>query len=201
MGGTFNPIHIGHLIAAQCVYDSGEFEKILFMPSNRPPHKNENSVLEFEHRFKMCEQAIKGYEGFYVSNYELTSDSMTYSVDTFTRLVKDDPDTKYWLIIGTDSVLNLENWYNPSKLLKIGHFIVLNRGGFESDKVEEYMSYIYNTYNTQFKKITMPNIELSSDSLRKRISIGHSIKYRTPDGVIKYIEAHNLYKGDNNENR
>jgi len=194
MGGTFNPIHMGHLIAAQCVYETGEFEKILFMPSNRPPHKDERSILSAEHRLAMCQLAIKDYSGFYASDYELLSTGKTYSVDTFQRLKKEDSTTNYWLIIGTDSLFNLEHWYEAATLLKIGRFIVVDRGGFNLKEVETYMSNLNRQYHTLFKKISMPKIELSSHSLRRRVAKGRSIRYRTADNVISYIEEHALYK-------
>lgn len=196
MGGTFNPIHIAHLIVAECVYETGKFDEVCFMPTGNPPHKDNEQIVSNGNRYNMCSLAIEGQHGFTLSDYELKREGKIYSVDTFTQLAKSDSNRKYWLIIGTDSLLELENWYNAEKLLTIGAFVVVHRSGFSQSKGKEYMAYLNSKYHTPFIEVNMPQIELSSSVIRQRILDNLSISNYVPVAVETYIKNNRLYIGD-----
>ncbi|PKM66354.1 MAG: nicotinate-nucleotide adenylyltransferase [Firmicutes bacterium HGW-Firmicutes-2] len=200
MGGTFNPIHIGHLIAAQCTSDHHLFDEIWFMPSGNPPHKEGEVIIDSAHRMEMCRIATKDHPTFRISDYELNRKGKVYSVDTFAMLQKEFPDNKYWLIIGTDSLFNLEKWYNHKKLLKIGAFVIVHRSGYDEEKSLEQQARLRECYHTAFMNVHMPQIEVSSSMIRKRIAEGKPINYYVPDAVSDYIQKHKLYQlGDDYE--
>ncbi len=193
MGGTFNPIHIGHLLAAQSVFETGQFDEVWFMPSGKPPHKDSSVLVDNHHRLAMCQLAIKDYDGFRVSDFELTRDGLIYSVDTFDLLAKAHSDTRFHLVIGTDSVLTLNKWYNFEKLMAIGSFIVVERGGYDVSAIDEVINNYYNHYGTKFTEVKMPQVEISSSDIRSRVKTGQSIVYRVPKSVKNYIDEHGLY--------
>ena len=192
LGGTFDPIHIGHLIAGQSVYDTGLFDEICIMPSGNPPHKNATLDYNF-HRLKMCELSIAGLTGFTVSDIELNRQGKIYTVDTFECLNAMYEDTKYWLIIGTDSLMNLYQWYEPERLLATVNFVVVDRGGYEIKTVQSKIKELDQNHKADFIHVQMPLIELSSSEIRKRLSEGKVIRHRVPDNINDYIMRHQLY--------
>ena len=193
MGGTFDPIHIGHIIAGQTVYDTGLFDEVLFMPSGNPPHKDE-IISPTGQRLEMCRQAIKGIEGFAVSEFELSRTGKIYTVDTFRLLKEEDPDTKYWLIIGTDSLYNLETWHDHENLLATVNFLVVDRGGYDNHTIKNLTKSMNAKYEGDFMFIEMPDIELSSSDIRQRVQEGRSIHGRVPDAVRHFIADKGLYR-------
>lgn len=193
LGGTFDPIHVGHLIAGQCVCDSEAFDGICIMPSGNPPHKESTSDYN-EHRLEMCRLAAEGNDHFYVSDMEIHRQGKIYTVDTFSLLKAEHPDTEYWLIIGTDSLMNLETWRSPERLLREVPFVVVDRGGYDSERSTQQMIMLRERYGTTFKYVTMPQIELSSTEIRQRISQGKNIRWRIPDRVYDYIQSEGLYR-------
>jgi nicotinate-nucleotide adenylyltransferase len=193
MGGTFNPIHIGHLIAAQWVYDTGEYDKIVFMPSGEPPHKTDVSILCKNERYKLCKLAIEGTPYFEVSDFELNREGYTYTIDTIKYLKKHHDTANYWLIIGTDSLLDIFTWHKPEKLLKICNFILVNRASYIVDDIEYHIKMLQNNYNANIKSINIPNIEISSSNIRNRIINNKPIKCLVPEKVEQYIVLNNLY--------
>lgn len=193
MGGTFDPVHMGHLIAAQSVYDTGFFDQVWFMPSGNPPHKTVE-LTDSEHRFKMCQLAVEGIDHFCVSDFELHREGTIYTVDTFSLLSEAYQDREFYLIIGSDSVHSLHKWYDFERLMKLGNFVAVGRGGYDKVGVDELIDNYYNLYGTRFIQVAMPQVEISSTEIRDRQLKGQTIRYRTPDSVVRYIEGHGLYR-------
>lgn len=193
LGGTFNPIHCGHLIAAQCVMDTGEFSELWVMPSGNPPHKS-NSIIDGYHRLKMCQLAVEGMKDCNVSDFELLRDGKIYSADTFSILREQYPNTRFWLIIGTDSLMNLHRWYKPEVLMEVVNFIIVDRGGSDLSEVQAVIERLSDAYPADFRHVSMPLIELSSTDIRSRVARGLPVRHRLPDSVIHYINNHHLYE-------
>ncbi len=193
LGGTFNPIHIGHIVAGQCVLDTETFDEVWVMPTGNPPHKE--TVPHYnDHRLAMCKLAVEGIEGFSVSDLELNREGKIYTVETFRLLNERHKGCKFWLIIGTDSLMNLRKWYDPERLLQTVNFIVVDRGGYDPKVVEALIKDYDEGYEGDFIRIKMPQIELSSSDIRHRIEAHQSVRYRIPDNVLSYIKRHQLYK-------
>lgn len=192
MGGTFDPIHAGHIIAAQSVFDTGLFKEVWFMPSGNPPHKTKD-LTDGNHRLAMCRLTLKDLPNMVLSDYEFKRQGIIYSVDTFEGLQKDYPNTQFYLIIGTDSVKDLYKWYEHERLMKATSFVVVERGGHNHKGIDELMNNYYNQYGTDFITVDMPQIELSSSSIRQRLTNGQSVAYRLSTDVIQYIQSNNLY--------
>lgn len=194
MGGTFNPIHTGHIQAAHAALDSGYFDGVWFMPSGNPPHKSEDQLISKEHRYRMVQLSIEDEPLFHLSDLEMNREGHVYSVDTFDILKSNRPDDKFYLIIGTDSLLDLEKWYDYKRLLTNCSFVVVDRGGYDSEILKGKIKYYSDNYGTDILKISMTRIELSSSQIRDKIRSGASIDAMTPAKVIDYINLHNLYR-------
>ncbi len=193
LGGTFDPIHNGHLIAGQVVYETGMFDEICIMPTGNPPHKEADLSIN-DHRFEMCSLVVNTAEGFTCSDFELKRTGKIYTVDTFKLLNEMYPEDEHWMIIGTDSLMNLEQWFDKDYLLVNVPFVVVNRGGYDRSICDDHMTDLSNRYGTVFQYVEMPMIDLSSTDLRDRISSGKSIRWRVPEVISDYIEQHGLYR-------
>ena len=186
--GTFNPIHIAHLKMAEYVLKNFGFDKILFIPAFKPPHKNYNPKM-CSHRYKMVELAIKDNPNFEISDIEYKREKKSYTFDTVTELYKQFKiDGKINLIIGTDAFEQIETWYKTEELKKIVDFIV-----FVRENSEVNLDYLKNGgYN--FKFAPMEFLDVSSTELRERIKNGKSIKNLVTKEVEEYIQENGLYK-------
>ena len=193
LGGTFDPIHIGHLIAGQCVHDTGDFDTVCIMPSGNPPHKASTADYN-EHRLHMCRLAAEAADYFTVSDIEVQREGKIYTVDTFRILEQNHPDREFWLIIGTDSLMNLETWRSPAELLAKVKFVVVDRGGYDLTTTQNQIKHLTETYGTDIRYVSMPLIELSSTNIRQRIQQDMDIRWQVPDSVYAYITENDLYK-------
>jgi nicotinate-nucleotide adenylyltransferase len=196
-GGTFNPIHIGHLIAAQEVMDRMKLEKIIFLPTGNPPHKNENDVISAIHRFNMVKLAIEDNEKFGYSDIEVKREGKTYTYDTLCQLHNIYYDTRFYFIIGFDTLRDIDTWKRVEEVFNIASFIVVNRGNYIFEMNSELEDKRIK-YNANISVVNIPDIGISSTDIRKRVCLNDSIKYLVPDKVAEYIERNDLYRGESN---
>lgn len=194
MGGTFNPIHIGHLIMAECAYDQFALDKVLFIPSKNPPHKTHIEIATTEDRVNMVELAIKDNPHFELSLIEVEREGKTYSVDTLSQLVKQNLDIDYYFIIGADSLYNLDKWKSPKELLSLTNVIVASRYGIGDEKLLEQIEKTKDTLGGNFYLADVPTIEVSSSEIRLGISERKSVRYQLPEAVYNYIQQNELYR-------
>lgn len=193
-GGTFNPIHFGHLIIANEVLQNLKLDKIIFIPTGLPPHKN-TEVLQGIHRYEMVKLAIEDNPYFEVSDIEIKRLNYSYTYDTLTELQNKYYVNKFCFIIGYDAFLEIDSWKNVREVFKMARFIVVNRN-VESREILRLIGEKCNKFDGEAIYLRVPNIEISSTEIRKRIKEGKSIKYMVPDKVIDYIQKNNLYRGD-----
>jgi len=190
--GTFNPIHNAHTTLGEFVRNELGFDKILFIPSSLPPHRNTN-IATSEHRFNMVKLATKNNIHFETSDIELKLSGKSYSFNTIQELYRQNPDLKEKInfIIGTDAFLKIENWYNSKELVKLVNFIVLVRP--QSADAEE-IDRQFAKKNIHYKIIPAPQIEISSSLVRENIKKGRPIGNLVAEKVENYIFENNLYK-------
>jgi len=164
-GGTFNPPHIAHLICAEEVYDQFKFDKVLFIPSARPPHKNNHEIADAQHRYMMTVLATKDNPHFEVSRIELDRPGRSYTVKTVKelKLIYGNEAEIYW-IVGTDAIIDMPSWYNIDELLRICNFVAINRPGYDPNNADKKI-----IQNVQFVKVS--NIDVSSSEIRRRIEM------------------------------
>lgn len=189
MGGTFDPIHVGHLMIAEAVWDEYNLEKVIFIPSANPPHKHD-VLTSAKHRFNMTLLATCSNPHFEVSTIEMDRVGPSYTIDTIKALKKMyGDDTDFYFIIGADCIHELPTWHKIDELLKICKFIATKRPSYEFDL--SIIEKEFSDYNIQLLKT--PELEISSTDIRQRIKKGYSIQYITTEQVQQYIRKEELY--------
>ncbi len=193
MGGTFDPIHFGHLATAESVREIFKLDEILFIPSARPPHKVERQITPELHRLMMTFLATKSNEFFQVSPMEFLRDGLSYTLDTMTELTKKyGAGTELFFIIGADSMADLSKWYKARELLSKAHFIATNRPNVEVN-LEALKEFFGASAMKHIHQVSTPGLEISSTDIREKIKSGKSIKYLVPEVVEEYIIKERLY--------
>lgn len=195
MGGTFDPIHYGHLVAAEAAREKFCLDKVIFMPAGRPPHKQSKIITDTEQRYFMTSLAVASNPGFEVSRLEVDKHELTYTYNTVMDLYKIYGDaTRMYFITGADMVLELLTWYRIEDLLRICGFIAVTRPGFDKSELEQKIEEITSKYNGEIVFIEVPLLAISSTDIRERRREGKTIKYLVPEAVEKYILDNGLYR-------
>ena len=194
MGGTFDPIHYGHLVAAEVARAEFNLEKVIFIPAGRPPHKQLQNITDPEHRFLMTVLATSSNPSFEVSRIEVDKNELTYTFDTvkdLKRIYGEDSDI--YFITGADAVLELLTWHKIQELLTLCKFIAVTRPGFDKRDLEQKIGEISSKYNGEIICIEVPLLAISSTNIRERFKNGKTIKYLLPEAVEEYIRKNELY--------
>ena len=193
MGGTFDPIHIGHLILGENAYLQFGLDKVVFMPSGNPPHKKDRDGGTDLQRMDMVKLAIASNTHFEISDIEMNEDGYTYTYRTLERLVKEHPDTEYYFIIGADSLFYFDSWKNPQRIADACTLVVATRNHTSDEKLDEKIEFVKKLFNAKIEKLDTENIDCSSSQIRSWIKEGHTVKYYVPDTVINYIHTYHVY--------
>ncbi|MCP4252512.1 MAG: nicotinate-nucleotide adenylyltransferase, partial [Candidatus Scalindua sp.] len=190
-GGTFNPIHMGHLIMAEKVCKHHLLSKIIFMPANIPPHKYVDDLAEAQHRYEMIKAAIGVKSKFEVSELEIMRKGKSYTIDTIQEILNHyGEDSEIFLIMGADSLNELELWKEIKKLSQLCRFVVVNRPGFKTEVSARLVEIIGNTsiLDLEQLRIEISPVDISSTNIRKRVNDGVEIKGLVSECVEAYIK-------------
>lgn len=194
-GGTFNPIHLGHLIAAQEVLYKMKLDKIVFMPSGDPPHKSNYFLASAMDRLEMVRLAVWGNKNFTVSDMEIKRTGKTYTYDTLIELHKIYYGNKFYFIVGFDALKEMHTWKKAEELFGLTDLIAVNRGNLETGMKNEIED--KKKFGANINLVEIPDIGISSTDIRRRVFTGESIRYLVPDSVFEYIVKKGLYIDDN----
>lgn len=192
IGGTFNPIHLAHLYIAYEAKNQLNLDKIIFMPVGSPPHKRNSNVLGASLRYNMVKEAIQGYEGFTISDYEIRKQGYSYTFETLEYLKNDD--NKLYFITGADCLLDIEKWKCPERIFKVSDLVVFSRGGYKKEELLIQKDKIDKKYNTNINFLDIIDLEISSSIIRERIKTGKRVDFFLPESVLNFIIDNNLYK-------
>jgi len=195
-GGTFNPIHMGHLIMAEEACQQHHLSKILFIPAYIPPHKYVKDLTEAHHRYQMIKAAISEKSKFEVSDLEIKREGKSYTIDTVQEILHHyGEDSDIFLIMGADSLNELELWKNIKRLSQLCHFVIVNRPGFKTEVSARLVEIIGsdNISDMERLRIEITPVGISSTEIRKRLNDGGEIKGLVPECVEAYIKEHCLY--------
>jgi len=195
LGGTFDPIHYGHITTGEEILKKTEVEKVIFIPSGQPPHKGDRVVTESRHRGAMTELAVKGRKNFVYSSVEIDRRGKTYTIDTIKQLRKElGDDKKFYFVMGADAMLLIDTWKNSSELLRICSFIAVTRPGYDTREFISFVEDLKKRQECDIKIMEIPAVDISSSEIRERISKGKSISDLVPKNVEKYIADNGLYR-------
>lgn len=195
LGGSFDPVHYGHLILAEQIKSEASLDKILFVPAYVSPFKMWSKQTNGKHRKEMLKLAINKHPGFEISTIELKKNETSYTYDTLVELQKHyGSETELFFIIGTDAFMRIEEWKYSEELLKHFSFLIGLRRGYDEKKLETILDDLKTRYPLKAEYIRIPELEIASSDLRDRIAAGKSVKFLLPDSVIEYIKKNELYK-------
>jgi len=194
MGGTFDPIHLGHLVTAEAVRHRFGLHQVIFVPTGRPPHKKGEDVSSAEHRYVMTFLAVVGNPEFSVSRVEIDRAGYSYTFDTMLTLGEVyGPDCELYFITGADVMREICTWHRAEELLTLCHFIAASRPGYT---LSDYMAQADMERfrgSGHIQLLEVPAMAISSTDLRRRVQVGEPIRYLVPEAVENYIHEHGLY--------
>lgn len=203
MGGTFDPIHCGHLMLGRQAYEEYGLDKIWYMPSGIPPHKKDHEITDSLHRCNMVKLAIQDFTFMELSDFEIKRGTQnTYTADTLKLLRAIYKDIKFYFIIGADSLFQIERWYRPREIMKSTTLLVASR---EYDKANvsfsEQIAYLEREYHADIRVLHSPKLHVSSVEIRNMVAEGLKIRKLVPEAVADYIEEHQLYSSPSQKNQ
>jgi nicotinate-nucleotide adenylyltransferase len=187
LGGTFDPIHVGHLVLTEQVREKFQLERVIFIPCASPPHKTEQELSSTRDRFEMTKLALEGSSYFFVSDIELKREGLSYTVETLRELKELYKDSEIYFLTGSDVLNEITTWKDPEEIYKLAKIVIGVRPGFDKFDPENHFA----------KKsiiINITGIDISSTQIREKVRKGESIKYLVPSKVEEYIRKRNLYK-------
>ncbi|ORT98993.1 Nicotinate-nucleotide adenylyltransferase [Anaerovibrio sp. JC8] len=194
MGGTFDPIHVGHLMTAEAVRDEYNLDRVIFIPAAMPPHKQQQNVTMAKHRYVMTVLATCSNPNFEVSDIEMNRPGPSYTIDTISQLITQyGKNTEFYFITGADTIQEIHTWDRIDELLTLCHFIGASRQGCLPD-VNQIKESFGELGKRKIHRLETPELEISSTDIRNRIKKGYSIKYIVPSCVEQYIYKEGLYK-------
>lgn len=195
LGGSFDPVHYGHLILAEQIKTEAKLDKIVFVPAYVSPFKIWNKPADSAHRLRMLELAIGGHEGFEISTIELEKEESSYTYDTLCALREQyGNEAELHFIIGTDAFMHIEEWNCSQQLLTEFSFLIGLRRGYDEDKLRAILDELATRYPLKALYIQIPELEIAANDLRDRMAAGKSVRFLLPDAVIDYIQDHGLYQ-------
>jgi nicotinate-nucleotide adenylyltransferase len=189
LGGTFDPVHLGHLLLAECAREELSLDEVLFVPAREPWRKSHRVITPAEHRLALLELAIAGNEDFGISDIELRRSGPTYTADTLEALAGERLDDEFYFIVGADALADLPQWHEPQRIVAHALLAVAPRGGRDTDVASVAIPGIAD----RIRRFAAPRIEISSTEIRARVAAGRSVRYQVPDAVAEYITKHGLY--------
>ena len=197
MGGTFDPIHNGHLMLGRYARDLFRLDEVWFMPNGTPPHKSNKSIEALtKHRVEMVRRAIENEKKFILQLYEIERTEVNYSYLTMEHFKKTYPEHEFYFIIGADSLFSIEKWKCPERLLRTCTILAAYRDGVNSLEMNKQIQYLNQKYNADIRLLNTPDVDISSTEIREKLKDEEPIAEMVPSTVLAYIKENQLFKDD-----
>lgn len=193
-GGTFDPVHFGHLLLAEQCREQCRLDQVWFLPAGIPPHKLERTIASGTARAQMLEFAIAGHDRFRIDRRELNQQQPCYTVDTLSAIRDEDPTRELCFLMGADSLHDFPTWREPKRILELARVAVVNRGDAPPPDFEPLRRLWGADVAERIEVVSIPGFEISSSDIRRRVQRGQSIRFLTPRAVECYIETQKLYR-------
>lgn len=194
MGGTFDPVHNGHLLIAENACEQLALDEVRFIPTGRSPHKQGKQIADGAHRLRMVELAIADNPAFVADDRELRSGALSYSYLTLQEMHKALPEDELYFIMGGDSLRDFKNWYHPELICSCATLVAAIRDDCDRKHLMTYAKELKQMFSAEVRLIRTPNLSVASSELRSRAAAGETIRYQVPEAVRIYIEQHHLYR-------
>jgi nicotinate-nucleotide adenylyltransferase len=195
-GGTFDPVHLGHLVMAEQCREAGKLDEVWFIPAARPPHKQDRSLTSFSYRVEMLALAVAGMPAFRVNELEKDRAGPSYTADTLTELHRLHPQVDFSLLLGADCLPDLPGWHEPERILELAELLIYARPGSPEVTLEELRESLHLSEKASLRMRLVPGplIEIASRDLRQRAAESRSLRFLVPRAVEYYIEEKKLYR-------
>ncbi|MFZ7121253.1 MAG: nicotinate-nucleotide adenylyltransferase [Eubacteriaceae bacterium] len=193
LGGTFNPVHYGHLLLAESARDRLSLDKIIFIPTGTNPHKVLKGDIEAKDRYNMTKIAINNNKYFDISRIEIERKGYSYTIDTLEEMQRLYNYDDYYFITGADIIFEIDTWKKANNLLKKIKIVTTFRPGYMQENLDQRIKELKELYEAKIYKLHTPEMDISSSEIRSRIKHGYSIKYLLPEEVERYIVDKKLY--------
>ena len=194
MGGTFDPVHYGHLVAAEAVRVEYNIDRVIFIPAGNPPHKRRQNITGAEHRYRMTRLAVSSNPFFEVSRLEIDRKGMSYTVDTIKELRHlCGSGSDIYFITGADALLDILTWHKIDELLGLCRFVAVTRPGYRNSDLEGQIEKLKDSLHSDICMTEIPSLAISSTDIRNRVREGRPIKYLLPEAVEEYIFETGIY--------
>lgn len=194
MGGTFDPIHNGHLVIAECARHEFQLDQVVFVPCGSPPHKKDYDITDAKHRYRMVELAVAGNPYFRISPVEIERQGISYAIDTlkiFQTIYG--TDTELFFITGADAIVEILTWKKVDEVMEMCSFIAATRPGYSLPQLNKAIRSLPPGFQRKIITIEIPGIAVSSTEIRRRVQAGRPIKYLLPEAVEQYIVKHGIW--------
>lgn len=198
MGGTFDPIHNGHLMLAECAYRSYKLDEVWFLPNGNPPHKQNPNIRKATlKRVEMTRLAISDVPYFRLCTYEAMSRETSYTYRTLMHFREEYPQHTFYFIIGADSLCSIDTWAHPEELLRLAVILAAYRDDMDTpDEMNEQIRFLNQKYDADIRLLRTPLMDISSHEIRRAVAMGSTEKLPIPCRVAEYIKKQGLYQGD-----
>lgn len=194
MGGTFDPIHISHLILAETAYEQFSLDKVLFLPAGNPPHKrNRKGGATDQQRVEMVRRAIEGNSHFKLCLAEMDAEGYSYTYRTLERMKAEHPDTEFYFIVGADSLFDFDQWKEPARICQAASILVAVRDHVDDERLSRKMKELEDHLGGHFYRLYSTNLDISSKMIRDWIRRKKTVRYYVPEPVLEYISSHHIY--------
>ncbi|MFO0867700.1 MAG: nicotinate-nucleotide adenylyltransferase [Pirellulales bacterium] len=199
-GGSFDPVHYGHLLLAECCREQCALDQVWFVPAYRSPHKRGGAQVEPRHRAAMLRLAVAGHPAFQVSTCELEREEVSYTVETLSAIRAARPDDQLFFLLGGDALSDFPQWREPRRIAALATLVAVHRSGSPPPDFRRLAEALGEDLSRELAghEVEMPGVDFSSRDLRLRVAAGQSIRFRTPRAVEEYISQHGLYRNSTN---
>lgn len=196
LGGTFDPVHCGHLLLAEQCREQCALERIWFVPAAIPPHKTRSVLTSGAKRIEMLKLALAGHEAFEVATLEIERGGVSYTLETLSAIHAQQPQAELFFLMGADSLRDLPTWREPARICQLAVPVVVRRRGAPEPDLSVLASLVSDSRLEEIRRVQvqMPVVEFSSTAIRQAVAAGKSIRFQTPRAVEKYIETQGLYR-------
>lgn len=196
-GGSFDPVHWGHLLLAESCREQCQLDEVWFLPAYRPPHKRGVALAAPRHRLAMLRLAVNDHASFQVCPYEISQEKISYTVETLQHFHRERPDDSLFFLMGADALTDFPTWRNPREITQLATLVTVRRTGSPEPDFVKLAEVVGEeaAAGIATHQVVMPRVDLSSSDLRERQAAGLSLRYRTPRAVEQYIHEWGLYRG------